>query len=80
MQAIETMGIIDKHHKLLLDEDLPIEGPSRVKVIILVTDNNNHDITDKVWLKAMAHNPTFSDLNDPIEDIYTIQDGKPFHD
>jgi len=36
MNAIESTGIVDEHHQLRLDEPVPIAGPSRVRVIILV--------------------------------------------
>lgn len=32
------------------------------------------------WLKAAARNPAFDFLKDPEEDIYTLDDGKPFSD
>ncbi|MBW4602186.1 MAG: type II toxin-antitoxin system prevent-host-death family antitoxin [Calothrix sp. FI2-JRJ7] len=32
------------------------------------------------WLKAALRNPAFDFLRDPEEDIYTLADGKPFHD
>jgi hypothetical protein len=32
------------------------------------------------WLKAAMRNPVFDWLKDPEEDIYTLADGKPFHD
>lgn len=32
------------------------------------------------WLKAAARSPAFDFLKDPQEDIYTLADGKPFHD
>lgn len=32
------------------------------------------------WLKAAMHNPAFDFLHDNTEDIYTLADGKPFHD
>lgn len=32
------------------------------------------------WLKAALGNPAFDFLKDPEEDIYTLADGKPFHD
>lgn len=37
-KAIETHGTIDKEHRLILDEALPVEGPQRVRVIILVAE------------------------------------------
>ncbi len=32
------------------------------------------------WLRAAAHNPAFAFLKEPLEDIYTLSDGKPFQD
>lgn len=31
-------------------------------------------------LKSSIRNPAFASLNDEAEDIYTLADGKPFHD
>ncbi|HTW90194.1 MAG TPA: hypothetical protein VMH22_00600 [bacterium] len=76
--AVETTGTVDKEHKLVLDEPLPIEGPSRVRVIILLPDDT--DIDEKLWLQAARSNPAFEFLTDPAEDIYTAADGKPFSD
>lgn len=78
MKAIEVTGTVDKRHRLLLDEPLPINGPSKVRIIILV--NEEADISEKEWLKAAATNPAFDFLKAPEEDIYTITDGKPFYD
>ena len=74
-RAVETTGTIDKEHRLVLDEPLPIAGPSKVKVIILVPDDTEPD--EKTWLEAARSNPAFEFLTDPTEDIYTAADGKP---
>ena len=78
MKAIEVTGTIDEHQELHLDEQLPIGGPTRVRVIILVPDGS--DIDEGEWLRAGARNPAFDFLSDPGEDIYTPTDGKPFVD
>jgi hypothetical protein len=78
MRAIETTGIVDQESRLLLDEPLPLVGPSRVRVIILVSQEA--DITEQEWLFAAARNPAFEFLKEPEEDIYSLSDGKPFHD
>lgn len=80
MKAIETTGIIDEEHRLLLDEPLLIFdlAPVRVRVIILVPQEA--DIPEGEWLKASALSPAFDFLKEPEEDIYTLSDGKPFHD
>lgn len=77
VKAIETTGTVDAQHRLLLDEALPVAGPTRVRVIILFPEE---DIDEKEWLYAAASNPSFDFLKEPEEDIYTSEDGRPFHD
>ena len=77
-KAIETTGTIDAQHHLVLDGVLPITGPTRVRVIILVPEDS--DINETEWLQAAAANPAFYFLKDPEEDIYTLSDGRPFYD
>ena len=69
---------MDKEHRLVLDEPLPIAGPSRVRVIILLPDDA--DLDEKLWHRAALSNPAFEFLTDPAEDVYTAADGKPFGD
>jgi hypothetical protein len=75
-RAIETTGTVDEKHRLVLDEPLPIAGPSRVKVIIPLPEDA--DLDEKLWLEAARSNPAFEFLTDSTEDIYTAADGKPF--
>lgn len=76
-RAIETTGTVDIKHQLVLDEPLQIEVPTRVRVIILLPED---DIDEKVWARAAAENLAFEFLKDSSEDIYTLSDGKPFGD
>jgi len=76
--AIETIGTIDAQHHLVLDETLPITGPTRVRVIILLPEDS--DISETEWLQAAAANPAFDFLKDPEEDVYALSDGEPFYD
>jgi hypothetical protein len=78
LKAIEVGGTIDEQRRLQLDEPLPIVGPSRVRVIILIPDEA--DLDEQEWLHAAASNPAFDYLKEPEEDIYTLADGKPFSD
>lgn len=78
MTAIEVTGTVDEHHQLQLDTILPIPGPRRVRVIVLYPLADEWDETE--WLQAAARNPAFAFLSDPEEDIYSLVDGKPFHD
>ena len=37
------------------------------------------DIGESEWLRFAASNPAFDFLKEPQEDIYSPNDGKPFH-
>jgi hypothetical protein len=39
LTAIETTGTISANHQIILDEDLPSNAPTRVRVIVLYDDN-----------------------------------------
>ena len=77
-KAIEVTATIDAQRQLVLDEPLPVTGPARVRVIVLLPEET--DIDEKEWLRAASANPSFDFLKTPEEDIYTLADGKPFHD
>lgn len=77
-KAIETTGIIDDKQHLVLDEPLPVAGPTRVRVIILLPEET--EIDEAEWLTAASASPAFEFLKDPPEDIYTLDDGRPFGD
>ena len=44
-------------------------------MIVLIDEEK--DISEKEWLKAVYDNEVFDFLNDEAEDIYTLEDGKP---
>jgi len=77
-KAIEATATINKQRQLVLDEPLPIAGPKRVRIIVLLPEEN--DIPEDEWLRAAGTNSAFDFLKEPGEDIYTLEDGKPFHD
>jgi hypothetical protein len=77
-KAIEATGTIDAQRRLVLDELLPVVGPTRVRVIILLPEEI--DVEEKEWLQAANANPAFDFLKEPEEDIYTLEDGSPFYD
>jgi len=76
VRAIETTGVIEGN-QLRLDAPLPVFGPSRVRVILLL-EEDTAEIDEEEWLYAAATNPAFSFLKEPAEDIYTLADGRPF--
>ncbi len=77
-KAIETTATINFNRQLVLDEQLPIVGPTKVRVIILLPEGV--DIDEKEWLRSASVNSAFDFLKEPEEDIYTLADGKPFYD
>ncbi|MBI4685619.1 MAG: hypothetical protein HY755_10515 [Nitrospirae bacterium] len=77
-KVIETTATINAKRQLVLDEQLPVVGPTKVRVIILLPEDV--DIDEKEWLRSASVNPAFDFLKEPEEDIYTLVDGKPFHD
>ena len=79
-RAIETTATVDDRGRLQLDEPVPADGPRRVRVIVLLPDDHQDDISEREWLAAAARNPAFDFLNDPREDVYSASDGRPFRD
>ena len=75
LHAVEVDAVIDEHSRLVLPDPLPIRGPSRVRVIILIPDS---EPTESEWLAAATCNPAFEFLMDPAEDVYSPTDGKPY--
>jgi hypothetical protein len=80
VRAIETTGVIDEKSQLRLDTPLPVVGPSRVRIIVLLPEEEHEEISESEWLHAAATNPAFGFLKEPEEDIYTPADGRPFDD
>jgi hypothetical protein len=78
LSAIELSGTINENHQIQLDEPLPIEASKRVRVIVLYSTDD--DISEKEWLQAATTSSAFDFLDDPAEDIYTLEDGKPLSD
>ena len=74
MKAIEINGRVDEQGKLALDHDLSLRNKD-VRVIIL----SEEDEEEELWLQSIGNNPAFDFLKDE-DDIYTLEDGKPFHE
>ena len=75
MQALETVGTIDKQGHLILSK--PLEFRNKVvKIIVLIADDDD-TIENEEWLAALSSNPAYDFLKDNDEDIYTLSDGKP---
>ena len=77
MKAIEAVGTIEHDRRVRLDEPLPAGVSGRVRLLILIEED---ELSEQEWLRAAAHGGSFDFLNAPEEDIYTLEDGKPFDD
>lgn len=77
MKAIEVMGTIEAGCRVRLDEPLPPGVAGRVRLIILIGED---EPSDEEWLHAATRGGSFDFLNAPEEDRYTLRDGKPFDD
>lgn len=76
-KAFEVDGLIDDKKRLLINEPLPIKGPKKVKVLVLIEED---DLDEENFYKSLSENPSFNFLKEPEEDIYSIEDGKDFKD
>lgn len=72
MRTIEVTGDIDERHRLLAE--VPQELPAgRVRLLLLVPDE---DESSNRWEQGVAAEWA-TELSDPREDIYTLDDGQP---
>ena len=72
---------IAAQHHFVLDETLPITGPTCIRVSHLLPEESA--INETEWLQAAAANSAnsaFDFQKDPEEDIYRFSDGRPFYD
>ncbi|MGB3294596.1 MAG: hypothetical protein WBB01_16560 [Phormidesmis sp.] len=76
MQAIEATGTVNSEGHLQLDQPLSNAKAQRVRIIVLLAEPDD-DIEAQAWRKAAATNPSFAFLQDPEEDIYTLNNGQP---
>jgi hypothetical protein len=79
MKAIEINSKTDKAGHLKIDYKLS-KSESKVRVLILLDDDNSDQDEENLWMKSISSNPAFDYLKDPIEDIYSLKDGEPFND
>lgn len=77
MKAIEVVGTVEEGRRVRLDEPLPVGVGGRVRLIILVDED---EPIEQDWLHAARRGGAFDFLNAPEEDRYTLRDGKPFDD
>ena len=75
-KTVEATGTINHQNQIILDEPIPFAGMARVRIIIFMPEDT--DINETDWLHSISVNPAFDFLKDSEEDIYTLEDGRPF--
>lgn len=79
MRAIEINSRTDKKGHLKIDYKLNM-SERNVRILILMDDDNSIIEDEKLWINSISKNPAFDFLNDPNEDIYSLNDGESFND
>lgn len=77
IKAIEVSGEIESDRRVVLDEPLPAGLAGRVRIIIFAVAE---ELDEREWMRAAAAGGAFDFLNAPEEDLYSLNDGKPFDD
>ena len=74
MEAIEKLVRLDDEGNTTLSLGRNF-SKKQAKVIVLIKDD---EVTDKEWLALAMKGEAFDFLNDPAENIYTMEDGVPY--
>ncbi|MDD4968446.1 MAG: hypothetical protein PHT07_03355 [Paludibacter sp.] len=77
MRAIEINAKTDNQGQLILNYPLH-KKEQNVRIIILVEDNTDIDVEEKLWLNAVSLDPAFDFLKEPEDYIYSINGGESF--
>ncbi|NDJ15942.1 hypothetical protein [Myxacorys almedinensis] len=78
MRAIEITGSVDEEGFVQLDQPLAEAKLTRFRGILLFPEVDNSQ--DQEWSLSAIQASTGDLLDDPEEDIYTLEDGEPLDD
>lgn len=76
MKAIEVTGSVNSDGFIALDQPIVGTKPRRFRGILILPDT---DITEE-WSPTAINASVRQYLDDPEEDIYTLEDGEPIED
>jgi len=79
MKSIEINTKTDKEGHLKINYPLN-KKDKKVRVFILLDEQNDDIDEEKKWLNSIQSNPAFDFLKEPSENIYTLTDGEPFNE
>jgi hypothetical protein len=74
MEAIEKLVDFDDEGNTVLKLGKHF-SKKKAKVVVLIKDD---EISEKEWLHLAMKGGVFDFLNDPTEDIYSMEDGIPY--
>ena len=80
MKAFEINTKTDKSGHLKIDIPLKKENQKVRLLILLNEDDESSNEDEQQWLYSISKNPSFDFLNEPEEDIYSLNDGEPVDD
>ncbi len=75
MKAIEVTGSVNEEGYIALDQPIANAKSQRFRGILLLSDSM--DSQEQEWSPAALHASVRDWLDDPEEDIYTLEDGEP---
>jgi hypothetical protein len=76
-----TLATIDENGELRGMEKLENLRSQVVKIVVVTEPEGEHDdsdLTSHQWHRMVMQSSAFQEWADPVEDIYTLDDGKPF--
>ena len=79
MKSIEINTKTDKEGHLKINYPLN-KKDKKVRVFILLDEQNDDIDEEKKWLNSIQSNPAFDFLKESSENIYTLTDGEPFNE
>jgi hypothetical protein len=72
MSTIRVSGHVDEQHRLSAEVPRTV-APGPVEILLVLADE---DDAGKAWMAGIAQEWA-AELNDPREDLYTLEDGEP---
>ena len=76
MEALRKIVEFDEEGNLKLS--MGMDFSKKKAELIFLLPAGTDIIANDAWFLAIKNNPVFDFLKDPAEDIYTLEDGKPY--
>jgi len=74
MQTIELIGTVDAQHRLSVE--VPVTVPPGLVRLVVMVPSPEEDEAGAAWSEGIAREWA-EELDDPREDLYTLEDGEP---